>query len=41
MCRWMAYSGDPILAEDLLFRPVAFADRSEPAFPDGRDDDQR
>ena len=21
MCRWMAYSGDPILAEDLLFRP--------------------
>ena len=22
MCRWMAYSGDPILAEDLLFRPT-------------------
>jgi predicted glutamine amidotransferase len=22
MCRWMAYSGDPILADDLLFRPV-------------------
>jgi predicted glutamine amidotransferase len=22
MCRWMAYSGDPILAEDVLFRPV-------------------
>ncbi len=22
MCRWMAYSGDPLLAEDLLFRPV-------------------
>jgi predicted glutamine amidotransferase len=22
MCRWMAYSGDPVLAEDLLFRPV-------------------
>src|SRR3954469_3769199 len=22
MCRWMVYSGDPILAEDLLFRPV-------------------
>jgi predicted glutamine amidotransferase len=22
MCRWMAYSGDPILVEDLLFRPV-------------------
>jgi len=22
MCRWMAYSGDPILAADLLFRPV-------------------
>ncbi|MFD0683424.1 class II glutamine amidotransferase [Actinomadura fibrosa] len=22
MCRWMAYSGDPIAAEDLLFRPV-------------------
>ena len=21
MCRWMAYSGDPILAEELLFRP--------------------
>ncbi|GGN79955.1 class II glutamine amidotransferase [Nocardia rhizosphaerihabitans] len=21
MCRWMAYSGEPILAEDLLFRP--------------------
>ena len=21
MCRWMAYFGDPILAEDLLFRP--------------------
>ena len=21
MCRWMAYSGDPILAHDLLFRP--------------------
>ncbi|WP_198679428.1 class II glutamine amidotransferase [Thermomonospora amylolytica] len=22
MCRWMAYSGEPILAEELLFRPV-------------------
>ena len=22
MCRWMAYSGDPVLAEDLLFRPA-------------------
>jgi len=22
MCRWMAYSGDPILADDLLFRPA-------------------
>jgi predicted glutamine amidotransferase len=22
MCRWMAYSGDPLLAEDLLFRPT-------------------
>ena len=22
MCRWMAYSGDPVLAADLLFRPV-------------------
>jgi len=22
MCRWMAYSGDPILAEELLFRPA-------------------
>src|SRR6478672_12742397 len=22
MCRWMAYSGDPIFAEDLLFKPV-------------------
>ena len=21
MCRWLAYSGDPILAEDVLFRP--------------------
>jgi predicted glutamine amidotransferase len=21
MCRWMAYSGDPVLASDLLFRP--------------------
>jgi hypothetical protein len=21
MCRWMAYSGDPILAEELLFKP--------------------
>ena len=21
MCRWMAYSGDPVLAEELLFRP--------------------
>jgi predicted glutamine amidotransferase len=21
MCRWMAYSGDPILADDLLFKP--------------------
>ena len=21
MCRWMVYSGDPILAEDLLFKP--------------------
>jgi predicted glutamine amidotransferase len=21
MCRWMAYSGDPVLAHDLLFRP--------------------
>ena len=21
MCRWMAYSGDPVLAEDLVFRP--------------------
>jgi predicted glutamine amidotransferase len=22
MCRWMAYSGDPILVEDVLFRPA-------------------
>lgn len=22
MCRWMAYSGDPILVEELLYRPV-------------------
>jgi predicted glutamine amidotransferase len=22
MCRWLAYSGDPILAEDLLFKPT-------------------
>ena len=22
MCRWMAYSGDPVLAEELLFRPA-------------------
>ena len=22
MCRWMAYSGDPILVEELLFRPA-------------------
>ena len=22
MCRWMAYSGEPILAEELLFRPT-------------------
>lgn len=22
MCRWLAYSGEPILVEDLLFRPV-------------------
>ena len=22
MCRWMAYSGNPLLASDLLFRPV-------------------
>ena len=22
MCRWMAYLGDPILAEELVFRPV-------------------
>ena len=22
MCRWMAYSGDPITAEELLFKPV-------------------
>jgi predicted glutamine amidotransferase len=22
MCRWMAYSGDPVLVEDLLYRPV-------------------
>ena len=22
MCRWMAYLGDPFLAEDLVFRPV-------------------
>jgi predicted glutamine amidotransferase len=22
MCRWMAYSGSPVLAEELLFRPV-------------------
>ena len=22
MCRWMAYLGDPILADDLLFRPA-------------------
>ena len=21
MCRWMAYSGEPIIADDLLFRP--------------------
>ena len=22
MCRWMTYSGDPVLAEELLFRPA-------------------
>ena len=22
MCRWMAYLGDPVLAEELVFRPV-------------------
>jgi len=22
MCRWMAYSGEPVLVEELLFRPV-------------------
>src|SRR5215213_1313645 len=22
MCRWMAYSGEPVLAQELLFRPV-------------------
>ena len=22
MCRWMAYSGDPVRAADLLFRPM-------------------
>ena len=22
MCRWMAYIGDPVLAEELVFRPV-------------------
>jgi glutamine amidotransferase len=22
MCRWMAYAGDPILAEELLYRPA-------------------
>ena len=22
MCRWLAYSGDPVLIEDLLFRPA-------------------
>ena len=31
----MAYAGDPILAEELLFRPVHSHHRPEPAFPMG------
>ena len=31
MCRWMAYSGEPILAEELLFRPSPLDHRPEPA----------
>ena len=41
MCRWLAYSGSPVLLEDLLLKPDALADRPEPALEAGRDDDER
>ncbi len=30
MCRWLAYFGDPIRPEELLYEPRAVADRAEP-----------
>ena len=41
MCRWLAYYGDPIPLEALLFRRAALADRPEPPLAARRDDHER
>jgi hypothetical protein len=29
MCRWLAYTGSPVLLEELLYKPQQSADRAE------------
>ena len=41
MCRWMAYSGDAVLADGPAVPAGALADRPEPALAAGRDDHER
>ena len=41
MCRWMAWSGQPVMIEELLFKTEARARRPEPALAPGRRDHQR
>ena len=41
MCRWMAWLGQPVLIEELLFKTPARDRRPEPARPHGRRADQR
>ena len=41
MCRWMAWFGQPILIEEVLFKTAARDRGPEPALPDGCRADQR
>ena len=41
MCRWLAYSGSPVLLEELLYKPAELADRPEPALAARRRGDER
>ena len=41
MCRWMAWLGQPVLIDELLFKSAAWDRRPEPARANGRGADQR